>query len=413
MPIFPRDLRQFLREAARAYPVVTLTGPRQSGKTTLCVDTFPEHPRVSLEPLDQREQAQTDPRGFLEEHAAGVIIDEVQHAPDLLGYLQEEVDRNPTPGRFVLTGSEHLSISGSVAQSLAGRSAVLHLLPLSRKEALSFPVKVEGLWETLYVGGYPRLHNDTVSRMGPRRWLADYVTNYVQRDVRQLLNVARLDEFSTFLKLCAAQSGNELNLSRLGADAGVSHNTARSWLSVLQASFLCFTLPAWTPNLRKQLVKAPKLHFFDSGLLCHLLGVRSAEELRHHPLRGAVFESWVASELYKRHVHRGEQPDLKHFRQSRGSEIDLLEFTSQGLNAYEVKSGQTLNAEFTTRLQVALEGVKGALRPRQKSRGVLVYGGETPSRRHAIDVVPWSALGDELDGTNDRDNDNDWDNHQT
>ena len=394
MASFPRSLRPFLLAAARAYPVVTLTGPRQSGKTTLCRDAFPDLPRVSLEPLDHRQYARQDPRGFLREYERGAIIDEVQHAPDLLGYLQEEVDRDPSPGRFILTGSEHLSISGSVAQSLAGRSAVLHLLPLGLAEARAFPVPASSLFEVLHRGGYPRIYNDAPSRIDPQRWLADYVTNYVQRDVRQLLNITRLDEFTTFLRLCAAQSGQELNLSRLGADAGVSHNTAKSWLSLLQASFICFTLPAWVPSVRKQLVKAPKLHFVDTGLLCYLLGIRNADEVVHHPLRGAIFESWVASELYKAHVHRGDQPDLKHFRQSRGSEIDILEFTSGGVTAYEIKSAQTVNTEFIERLQTALASVRSALPRGRQSHGVLVYGGDVSSQRHGIDVVPWSRLGE-------------------
>lgn len=393
MGTFPRQLRPFLLQAARSYPVVTLTGPRQSGKTTLCLDAFAGLPRVSLEPLDNRQFAREDPRGFLGEYATGAIIDEVQHAPDLLSYLQEDVDRDPTPGRFILTGSEHLSISGSVAQSLAGRSAVLHLLPLSRSEVLGFPVKGEGLFETLHIGGYPRIHNDSVSRVDPQRWLADYVTNYVQRDVRQLLNVTLIDEFTTFLKLCAAQTGQELNLSRLGADAGISHNTARSWLSVLQASFLCFTLPAWTPNIRKQLIKAPKLHFFDSGLLCYLLGIRSADEVRHHPLRGPIFESWVASELYKVHAHHAEVPDLRHFRQSRGAEIDILELTGRTINAYEVKSGQTVSAEFTKQLREAVASLRGACKSQQEIRPVLVYGGDTSSRRQDVDILSWSDVG--------------------
>lgn len=392
MEIFPRQLKPYLQQAARSYPVVTLTGPRQSGKTTLCVDAFPDLPRVSLEPLDNRQFAREDPRGFLREFAAGAIIDEAQHAPDLLSYLQEDVDRDPTPGRFILTGSEHLSISGAVAQSLAGRSAVLYLLPLGRAEGLGFPVEVEGLFETLYTGGYPRIRNDTVSRIEPKRWLADYVTNYVQRDVRQLLNITRVDEFTTFLKLCAAQSGQELNLSRLGGDAGVSHNTARSWLSVLQASFLCFTLPAWTPNIRKQLIKAPKLHFFDSGLLCHLLGIRSADEVRHHPLRGAIFETWVASELYKRQVHRGEQPDLRHLRQSRGAEIDIVEFGPEGIDAYEVKTGATVSPEFTRRLRTAVAGLRDEIEPRPEVRPVLVYGGEISGCRDDVELLPWSKL---------------------
>lgn len=392
MRVFPRRLRPVLQQAARSYPVVTVTGPRQSGKTTLCVDTFPDLPRVSLEPLDNRGFARDDPRGFLHEHAGGAIIDEAQHAPDLLSYLQEEVDRDPTPGRFILTGSEHQSISGAVAQSLAGRSAVLYLLPLSRAEALRFPVKIEGLFETLYTGGYPRIRNDEISYVEPRRWLADYVTNYVQRDVRQLLNITRADEFTVFLKLCAAQSGQELNLSRLGADAGVSHNTARSWLSVLQASLLCFTLPAWTPNIRKQLIKAPKLHFFDSGLLCHLLGIRNAGEVQHHPLRGAIFESWVASELYKRHVHRGEQPDLRHLRQSRGAKIDIIEFAPDGAAAYEVKSGQTISTEFIRELSEAVASLRDSIEPRREIRPVLVHGGDMSGHRQDVEILPWSGL---------------------
>lgn len=391
---YPRLLKPFLLAAARDYPVVTLTGPRQSGKTTLCRDAFPGLARVSLEPLDHREYARRDPRGFLREYERGAIIDEVQHAPDLLGYLQEDVDRDPSPGRFILTGSEHLSISGSVAQSLAGRSAVLHLLPLSRAEAAAFPLPAHSLYETLHRGGYPRIYNGAPSPIDPQRWLADYVTNYVQRDVRQLLNITHLDEFTTFLKLCAAQSGQELNLSRLGADAGVSHNTAKSWLSLLRASFICFTLPAWVPSIRKQLVKAPKLHFIDTGLLCYLLGIRNPDEVVHHPLRGAIFESWVASELYKAHVHRGDQPDLKHFRQSRGSEIDILEFTSGGVTAYEVKSAQTVHAEFIERLETALASVRSALPRGQQGQGVLVYGGDASSQRHGMAVVPWSRLGE-------------------
>jgi predicted AAA+ superfamily ATPase len=297
-------------------PIVTVTGPRQAGKTTLCRAAFPEKPYVSLEAPDTREYAIHDPRGFLADHAAGAIIDEVQRAPDLLSYLQGEVDARPAGGRFVLIGSANLALLASVTQSLAGRTAVLHLLPLGGEDLRRAPTRPSGLWETLFTGGYPAILD---RGLDPHDWFSSYVGTYVERDVRELLNVTDLLAFQTFLRLCAGRPAQLLDLSALAPDAGITHNTARAWPSVLEASFLAHRLPRWHANVTSRLVKTPKLHFYDSGVLCFLLGIRRAEQVREHPLRGAIFESWVVSEIVKARVHRGLPPALAFIAIGKGS----------------------------------------------------------------------------------------------
>jgi uncharacterized protein len=381
-----RDLATVLVRVARQYPVVTVTGPRQSGKTTLCRHVFPRKPYVNLERIDDRRFASSDPRGFLADHPAGAVLDEVQHVPDLLAYLQAEVDDDPRPGRFILTGSEHLGLSRSVAQTLAGRTGLLHLLPLAIDELRRFPHPPADLFSSLVVGGFPRIHDQGIPS---DRWLGDYVQTYLQRDLRGLLDVGNLEAFMTFMRLLAGRTAQELNLSSLGSDAGVSHVTARSWLSVLEASFLVFRLPAWSRNQRKRLVKAPKIHWMDTGLACHLLGIRTSEQVRTHPLRGALFETWVAAEIYKAHASRGLSPRLYHFRETRGAEVDLLVDRGRDVRGVECKSGVTLASDALDGLE-RLETALGGASP--VGRGVLVYGGQTRQRRSGADVVPWSAL---------------------
>lgn len=379
-----------LRELAQQYPVLTVTGPRQSGKTTISRSVFSDHGYVNLEPLDQREFARQDPRGLLAEYPDGLIIDEIQHVPELLGYLQEAVDEDDAPGRYVITGSQHFALSESIGQSLAGRTAVLQLLPLSLEEYPGFDIQVDNLFEVLFAGGYPRIHDRGIA---PERWLADYVTTYVERDVRQIANVSDLGAFSNFLGLCAAYNAQEVNLSALGADAGISHNTARTWLSILETSFLVVQSPAWHRNIRKQLVKRPKMHFLDSGLVCHLLGIRSAEELRHHPLRGAIFESWVASEIVKHNSHRGRQAKLFHYRESRGTEIDILVQSGLDLIACEAKSGATLHPGFLKHLNTFSERTE-SLSPRPNLDLRLVYGGEAAQHRAGVACFSWRQIHD-------------------
>lgn len=366
---------------------MAVTGPRQSGKTTLCRAVFPDHAYVSLEPLDNREFAKSDPRGFLRTHGAPVILDEIQRVPELFPYLQEELDRDPAPGRFVLTGSQHFGLTEAISQSLAGRIGLLNLLPLSFDELSQSGVR-DDLWRVVWEGGYPRIHD---RGLRPGEWLADYVATYVQRDVRQVLDVADLDAFTAFVGLAAGRTGQELNLSSLGADSGVSHNTARSWLSVLEVGFLIFKLPPWVRNPRKRVVKAPKLHFVDTGLVCSLLGIRSPEQLRVHPLRGAIFESWVASEVLKARVHRRRRADLFHLRENRGVELDLVVEGETDVMGVEVKSGATVSGDFFKALRRVPELVDAAGEG-QSPVARLVYGGDCRQLRQNAEVLPWSGI---------------------
>jgi predicted AAA+ superfamily ATPase len=381
----PRTLMPRLRSLARKHPVVTVTGPRQSGKTTLCRAAFPRKAYVSLEAPDVREYAHDDPRGFLAQYRRGAILDEVQRAPELLSYLQVDVDARPDPGRFILTGSQNFGLGSAVAQSLAGRTAMLTLLPLDHAEVLEFPTHPVDLFTTLWTGGYPAILDRHIS---PDEWLASYTATFVERDVRQILNVGDLLGYQTFVRLCASRSGQLLNLSALGADAGVSHNTARSWLSILEASYLAFRLAPLHANVTSRLVKTPKLHFFDSGLLCWLLDIRSPEQLRLHPLRGPIFESWVVSEILKAHHHRGRVPRVAFYRDSKALEADLVvEVGGTRRCVVEAKSGQTIASDFFA----SLDDVAAKLGDAER---VLVYGGDAAQKREGRRVVPWSELGE-------------------
>ncbi len=380
-----RNAAGTLLSLAASYPVLTVTGPRQSGKTTLCRALFNDRPYLNLEPLDVREEVRRDPRGFLAQHRDGAVIDEIQNLPELLSYIQADVDDDSRPGRFVLTGSQHLGLSGAIAQSLAGRTAVFQLLPMSLDELRRFPAGTADLLTTLWRGSYPRIFDRNIE---PSRWYADYTTTYIQRDVRQIANVSDLERFNTFLGLCAGRSGQEINLNTLGADAGVTQPTARSWLSVLETSFLCYRLPAWRRNVRKQAVKASKLHFMDSGLMCFLLGIRSPEQLATHPLRGAVFETWTAAEIYKARANRGQTVALSHYRETRAMEVDLVVENSRSLMLVEAKSGATVAGDFFKGLD-ALASRAAELDPARPVERILVYGGVHESQAGGVRVVPW------------------------
>ena len=384
----PRTLQQTLLSLAGKYSIVTLTGPRQSGKTTLCRMAFPDKPYSSLEAPDVREHAQTDPRGYLAQFPDGAVLDEVQRLPDLLSYLQVEVDERPVAGRFVLSGSANLRLLQSVSQSLAGRTALLELLPMSRKELLGFQNTPGELFDAMVRGSYPALFDRELT---PLQWYRDYVGTYVERDVRQILRVGDLRTFQTFLQLCAGRTGRLLNLSSLGADAGVTHATASAWLSVLEASYLVYRLPALHVNVNKRLVKSPKLHFYDSGLVCYLLGVYSSAQLRTHPLRGAVFESWVLGEILRARTHRGLPPRLLHYRDRKGGEVDGVLERGDARVAVEVKSGQTVGSDFFKGF-AALEAKLGAEPHALPLEKVVVYGGDQRQNRTVATVLPWSEI---------------------
>jgi uncharacterized protein len=355
-----------LAERSRQSPVVVLTGPRQSGKTTLVLATFGDRPYANLEAPDVRERAVRDPRGFLADFPDGAVLDEVQRAPDLLSYIQVDVDTRRQRGRWILTGSQNLMLLSGVSQSLAGRAALLELLPLSLPELRADRWLADDLFSVLWNGGYPA----PFDRGEPRfDWLGGYVATYVERDVRQLLAIGDLLAFQTFLRLAAARTGQILNLSQLGADAGVTHNTARSWLGVLEASYIVMRLPPFFRNVGKRLVKTPKLHFVDSGLACYLLGIRTPDELRLHPLRGAIFESWVVSEILKAHRNSGQTPRLSYFRDAHGLEVDLLVESGREIAGVEVKSAATVPLEMFRPLEAV-----AALIPELRERFIL-HGG--------------------------------------
>jgi hypothetical protein len=345
---------------------------------------------VSLELPDVRAYAAGDPRGFLAEHRDGAILDEVQRVPELLSYLQGEVDDDPAPGRFILTGSANITLLQTVSQSLAGRTALLTLLPLGREEVLRFPSPPHDLLETLWTGAYPAILD---RQLPPADWLASYAATYVERDVRQLLNITDQVAFQGFLRLAASRSAQLLNLSALGADAGITHNTARAWVSVLEASYIVFRLAPLQANVTSRLVKTPKLHFHDSGLLCYLLGIRDPQQLRHHPLRGAIFETWVVSEIVKSRLHRGLPLSLWFYRDRKGTEVDAVVERGDAFVAVETKSGQTMAEDFLGAL-ARFEASMGRALGSKAIKRVLVYGGDRAERRTTARVVPWNEVQD-------------------
>lgn len=382
-----RDLESELKRRAKLSPVVVLTGPRQSGKTTLVREVFPRLPYRNLEAPDVRERALADPRGFLATLPNGAVLDEIQRAPELLSYIQVDVDARPTRGRWILTGSQNLLLLSGVAQSLAGRAALLELLPLSLTELRRADWLSTNPFEVMFRGGYPAPFQRGEQH---RDWLADYVRTYVERDVRQVLAVGDLLAFQTFLRMAATRTGQLLNLSQLGADAGVSHNTAKSWIGILEASYIALRVPPFFRNLGKRLVKTPKLHFLDTGLVCYLLGIRSPEELEAHPLRGAVFESWVVSEACKAQRNTNAHANLSFFRDAHGLEVDLLVERGSDILAVEAKSGQTVASDVLAPLRALGELTS------EKIESVVIHGGDESWSLHEARMVAFRDL-DSLD----------------
>jgi len=400
MHMVPRTLAATLRQAVKRYPVVSVTGPRQSGKTTLVREVLKGYEYVSLELPDERGLAVRDPRAFLGQFGGPVIIDEAQRAPELFSYIQVAVDEQSDAGRFVLTGSQNFLLLQAVSQSLAGRCAVLHLLPFSqaelgRRPPAELPSLVmrirdrprtppRPLVDTLFTGFYPRIHD---RNLPPREWLANYYQTYLERDVRNVLNVGDIEAFGRFVRLCAARNAQLLNLSSLASDCGITHTTASRWLSVLEASFLLLLLRPHHNNLGKRLMKSPKLYFLDCGLLCFLLGIRSPAEVVHHAQRGAIFETLILSELLKNFLHRGEPSELYFWRDSTGHEVDFVVDLGNHQIGIEAKSGETIAEDF-------FDGLRywRALARRKAPSTALIYGGGRRFVQDDIPVHPWFVL---------------------
>ena len=381
-----RNIEPRLQSLARQFPAMVLTGPRQSGKSTVCQKVFAHLPYASLESPDVRAFAAEDPRGFLRQFPKGAVLDEIQNSPPITSYLQEIIDREPAQGRWILTGSHNLSVMKSTSQSLAGRAAVVHLLPLSRDEVAGFPRHPKTLNETLLTGGYPRILDQ---KLKPADWLAAYVATYLKRDVRSITNVGDLTAFQRFVQLSAGRVAQLLNFSGLAADCGVAQPTAKAWWSVLEASFIAFRLPSYHGNFSKRLIKMPKLHFYDTGLACWLLGIRDVAQLDVHPLRGAIFESWVVSEIIKQRFNQGEANGVYFFRDKAGLESDALVQGRKTMKIVEVKAGQTISSDWAANSQKITELFA---KTKQAVSSVVVYGGNEKQERNAVTYLPWHEI---------------------
>ena len=382
--MLPRTLTDTLLRLARSFPIVAVTGPRQSGKTTLVRSVFADKPYVSLENPAELAFAEEDPRGFLARFRGGAVFDEAQRWPALFSWLQGMVDEDRQPGRFVLTGSQQFGLLAGITQSLAGRVAITQLLPLSLAELAGSTRFEPQLDRVLLTGGYPVLHAQDVAAQD---WFPSYVATYVERDVRQVMNVQDLSTFQRFLRLCAARTGQLLNLAALAGEAGISQGSARAWMSVLESSYLVHRLPPYHRNFGKRLVKAPKLYFLDVGLACWLLGLTSAEMLALHPLRGALFETWVVGEFVKARFNAGQPANLYFWRDNNGLESDLLFEAGNSLQPVEIKSGQTVTPDYIRAGQKA-----GRIAGEEALMPWLIHGGADEYERSEVRVMPWLSL---------------------
>ncbi len=361
-----RAISDKVMEVQKYYPVTAITGPRQSGKTSLCRHLFPDYNYVNLEDLTTRGKALADPTGFVDSLGATAIIDEVQNVPEILSMLQVRVDENREL-RFILTGSSNFSLLHRMTQSLAGRVALFTLLPFSFMEMTEEEKEIP-TWRLLSQGQYPGI---IVNHIPESIFYSNYYTTYVERDVRDLMKLKNIMRFDTFVRLLAARVGSEFNASQLAKEAGVSSPTISEWLSILEASYITFTLRPYFANISKQLTKMPKVYFYDTGLLCYLLEIESEKQYQTSPLRGAIFENMAISELMKAQYNAGRVPNINFFRERSGKEVDAMVKTPEGVHLYEVKAGSTFKPEFTSNMAYVSELLPG---PSQRS---VIYDGPT------------------------------------
>ncbi len=373
-----------LLKLAKTFRSVAVTGPRQSGKTTLCRTLFPKKPYVSLENPDILEFATTDPRGFLAQYKNGAILDEVQRAPHLFSYLQQVLDETKKKGLFILTGSNNFLLQQNITQTLSGRIAYLQLLPLSLQELKEDnKIKATYSWHILN-GGYPEV---LAKKINPSDWYAGYINTYVERDVRQLKNISNLSLFIKLLRLCAGRTGQILNLTSLANDCGIDQKTVAAWLSILQSSYIIYLLRPYHGNFNKRIIKSPKLYFFDTGVACSLLGISQAAQIATHAAKGALFENMIVSELLKERFNTGSADNLYYWRDKTGNEVDILIDKAGKLSVMELKAGETVSADFFKGIDFFSSLNKSTV---QK---LLVYGGKQEQRRsNGIAVTPWNKL---------------------
>jgi hypothetical protein len=381
-----RTLSKKILSLSRQFPVIGIVGPRQSGKTTLVKYLFPHLPYVNLEDINQRYLAQNDPKSFLDKYSTGVVLDEIQQVPTLFSYIQVIVDQNQLAGQFILTGSQNPSLLATITQTLADRITLLTLLPLSIQELKVSNQVVTDLDELIFRGGYPSLYKNAVS---PTDWYPNYIKTYVERDVRQIKNITNLNRFQTFLKLCSGRIGQILNLSSLANDCGISHVTARQWISILETSYLVYLLPPHYQNFSKRLIKMPKIYFYDTGLACSLLGIEHQKQLENHYLRGGLFENLVIAELLKFRLNHGQQTNLYFWRDKSGHEIDCIYEMVDKLLPIEIKSSKSLSNDYFKNLTY-FQNLS------HQKQGILCYAGNIEATQHDVAVVNFAHLIEKL-----------------
>lgn len=372
-----RKISGYLKALSEKYPVVTVTGPRQSGKTTLVRHLFKNMDYINLEDLEERAFAQDDPKGFLSQIPNGAILDEIQRVPELFSYIQVIIDDKKWDGTFILTGSQQFELMDSVDQSLAGRTALLKLLPLSLPE-LENHHTYSGMNELIYRGFYPRIFD---KQLDPYQAYGDYYETYVERDIRQLINIKNLSQFQKFVKLCAGRIGQLLNLSSISNDIGISHTTVREWMSILEASYIILLLEPYYKNIRKRLVKSPKIYFYDVGLAAYLLGIEKESYLENHPLRGNLFENLVLMEILKYRYNCGKKNNLNFYRDSTGNEVDVIYNIAQKVVAVEIKSAGTINQDFFKGLNAFESILPGIIQAK-----AIIYGGDRTEMRRGVHI---------------------------
>lgn len=378
-----RCIQETICDKAGRFPVLVLTGVRQCGKSTLLKNSFPKYTYVSLEDPDIRALANDDPRGFLNRYGTHTIIDEAQQAPDLFSYIQTAVDSRDECGQYILSGSHNFLLMQSVSQSLAGRACILELEPFSAAE-LKNAKMLSSVDEYLIKGGYPRLYDKKIT---PKEYFTSYTQTYVERDIRALRNVSNTSSFTRFLKLCATRAASVLNVTSLAQEAGINVATANAWLSILEASYIVFRLQPYYKNYAKRLVKSPKLYFYDTGLLCHLLNICTKDALIQSGQRGNIFENMVISEFLKKANFSGEKPQLYYWRDSNQNEVDLLVENDNGLFAYEIKSAETMNSKFYETLDKFTYIAKIPV-----ANTAVIYAGDSSFRGNKRNFIRWDEI---------------------
>lgn len=379
-----RILLTKILKTSKVAPIIGIVGPRQSGKTTLAKEVFPKYTYVNLEQPDTRQYAQNDPKAFLDQYDNHIILDEIQRVPELFSYLQVKTDNDKKMGQYILTGSQHFLMMQSITQSLAGRIAIFNLYPLSYEELSNDNKQKKDIYTQIWYGGYPRLYEQEIS---PLIWINNYIQTYIDRDVSLISQITNLKTFETFLRVIAGRTGQLINLTSLSNDLGISHNTVKSWVNLLETSGIIYLLQPYFSNTSKRLIKSPKLYFTDTGLVCRLLGIENPTQLITHPLYGSIFETHIVIEYIKYYLNRGESPNIYFWRDKKGLEADLFKNISGSISEiYEIKSSQTIPEDAFSKLK-QIQSITD-----NNSRLNIIYGGSENQSRTNGEIISWSSL---------------------